>query len=104
MMGRFCRYIDKVFQFGGLLQRLQEPRQQPQIPVTTVFASAFAMFAMARRSLNSLERDLVRIPSRLRGVVGPRPPSVDTIGRVYSAMDSAPLRQMVCDCASATTQ
>src|SRR5205823_13957770 len=46
-------------------------------------------------SLNSLEKDLVHIPSRLRGVVGPRPPSVDTIGRVYAVMDSDPLRQML---------
>jgi hypothetical protein len=46
-------------------------------------------------SLNSLEKDLVHIPSRLRGVVGPRPPSVDTLGRVYALLHSGPLRQVL---------
>jgi hypothetical protein len=95
MMSRFCRYIDKCFPFRELLPLFTDARQQPQIPSATVFASAFALFACNRTSLNSLEKDLVHFPGRLRGLVGPRPPSIDTIGRVYDLADSAGLRQML---------
>ena len=94
MMGRFCRYVDKVFQFGQQLQTLSDTRQQPQIPAAAVFVSAWTLFATARGSLNSLEKE-VRIPARLRGLVGPRVPSADTIGRVYKRLDSQPLRDML---------
>lgn len=96
MMARFCAYAEKVFDFTRLLRMLHEPRLIPQIPIGSIFTSVFAMFATARRSLHSMEKDLVRIPSRLRGVVGPHPPSSDTIGRVFAIMDSEPLRQMLC--------
>jgi hypothetical protein len=94
MMGRFCRYVDKVFQFGQLLQTLSDPRQRPQIPVAAIFASVWTMFATARGSLNSLGKE-VRIAARLQGVVGRRVPSADTIGRVYTQIDSQQLRQML---------
>ena len=41
----------------------------------------------------------VRIPARLRGIVGARVPGVDSIGRIYELMHSQPLRQMLCDIA-----
>lgn len=94
MMGRFCRYIDKVFQFGQFLLTLRDSRQQPVIPTRAVFASAFTMFATSRQSLNGLEKE-VRLPARLGGIVGPRLPSADSIGRVYTLLDSQPLRQML---------
>jgi len=94
MMARFCRYVDKVFQFGQLLKALRDTRQQPVIPTSAVFASAWTLFATARGSLNSIEKE-VRIPSRLRGLVGPHAPSADTIGRVYKQIDSEALRQML---------
>lgn len=94
MMARFCRYVDKVFQFGRLLHALSDARQRPTIPTSAVFASAWTLFATARGSLNSLEKE-VRIPSRLRGLVGSRPPGADTIGRVYRQIDSQALRQML---------
>src|SRR5690349_18068013 len=93
MMARFCRYVDKVFQFGQRLKTLHDCRQQPVIPTCAVFATTWTLFATARGSLNSIEKE-VRIPARLRGLVGPHPPSADTIGRVYKQMDSEPLRQM----------
>jgi hypothetical protein len=96
MMARFCAYIDKVFQFGTLLGTLHEPRRIPLIPLGSIFASSFAMFATGRTSLHSMEKDLVRIPARLRGVVGSHAPSSDTIARVFAAMDSEPLRRMLC--------
>ena len=95
MMARFCAYVEKMFDFSNLLETLHEPRLIPLIPIGSIFTSVFAMFATARRSLHSLEKDLVRIPSRLRGVVGPHAPSSDTIGRVFAIMDPEPLRQML---------
>jgi Transposase DDE domain len=95
MMNRFCRYIDKCFHFRELLPLFTDSRQQPQIPGPAVFTSVFALFACNRTSLNSLEKDLVHFPSRLRGLVGPQPPSIDTLGRVYALADSDGLRQML---------
>jgi hypothetical protein len=95
MMSRFCRYVDKCFHLQELFPLLTDSRPKPQLSTAAVFASVFALFACNRTSLNSLEKDLVRLPSRLRGLVGPRPPSVDTLGRVYARMDSAPLRQLL---------
>lgn len=95
MMARFCAYVEKMFGFSSLLKTLHEPRLIPLIPIGSIFTSVFAMFATARRSLHSMEKDLVRIPARLRGVVGPQAPSSDTIARVYARMDPEPLRQML---------
>jgi hypothetical protein len=95
MMSRFCRYIDKCFHFHELLPLFTDSRKKPQIPSAAVFASVFALFACNRTSLNSLEKDLIHFPERLRGLVGPQPPSIDTIGRVYSLASSASLRQML---------
>jgi hypothetical protein len=95
MMARFCAYVDQVFHFSSLLKTLHEPRLIPVIPIGSIFTSAFAMFATARSSLHSTEKDAVRLPSRLRGIVGPHAPSSDTIGRVFAAMAPGPLRQML---------
>jgi Transposase DDE domain len=95
MMSRFCRYLDKCFHFQQLLPLFSDSRPKPQIPSAAVFASVFALFACNRTSLNSLEKDLVGLPQRLRGLVGPRPPSIDTIGRVYDRADSDGLRQIL---------
>ena len=64
-------------------------------PHRTAFASVFTLFATRRGSLNGLDQDL-RIPARLRGIVGAWVPSVDSIGRIYGLMDSPPVRQMLC--------
>lgn len=98
MMARFCAYVDKVFALGERLDRLRDSRRRPVIPTAGVFAAAMTMFATGRGSLHGLEPDL-RVPARLRGLVGPRLPSSDTIGRVYTGMDSQPLRQMQRDIA-----
>lgn len=94
MMGRFCRYVDKVFRFGSHVQTLSETRQRPQIPATAVFVSAWAMFATGRGSLNSLEKE-TRIPARLRGLIGPKAPSADTVSLVYTQLKSGELRRML---------
>ena len=95
MMSRFCRYIDKCFRFRERLPLFTDSRKKPQIPGASIFASVFALFCCNRQSLNSLEKDLIHFPKRLRGLVGPRPPSIDTIGRVYSLADSDSLRQIL---------
>jgi hypothetical protein len=97
-MARFCAYVEKVFGLGRQLGQLTDKRTAPQIPTAAAFASVFTLFATRRGSLNGLEQDL-RIPARLRGIVGARVPSVDSIGRIYALMDSPPLRQILCDIA-----
>jgi hypothetical protein len=94
MMGRFCGYIDKVFRFGEFLPTLTDSRQQPVIPTHAAFVSAFGMFATGRPSLHQWEKE-VRMPSRLAGMIGPHIPSVDSIGRIYAGMASAPLVEML---------
>lgn len=95
MMNRFCHYVEKCFHFQQLLPLFSDSRKKPHIPSAAVFASAFALFACNRQSLNSLEKDLLHFPSRLRGLVGPWPPSIDTLGRVYALANSDGLRQIM---------
>lgn len=98
MMARFSAYVEKVFSLGLRMAGLHDARCRPVIPTSGVFASAFVMFATGRGSLHALESDL-RVPARLRGLVGPRLPSCDTIGRVYASIDSQGLREMLRDIA-----
>jgi hypothetical protein len=98
VMRRFCAYVDKVFQLGKRLPTLTDSRFRPRISTAAVFASVFTLFATRRGSLNGMERDL-RIPARLRGIVGARLPSVDSIGRISALMVSQPLRQLLSDIA-----
>jgi hypothetical protein len=97
-MARFCAYAEKVFELGSHLPKLTDTRKRPCIPTAAAFAAGFTLFATRRGSLNGLEEDL-RIPARLQGMVGPRLPSVDSVGRIYSLMHSAPLRQLMSDIA-----
>jgi hypothetical protein len=91
MMVRFYGYLDKVFRFGDLTARLTDSRPQPLIPTRAIFGTAFAMFATCRSSLNGIGQQR-HFPGRLRNFVGPRVPSGDTVGRVYTQLDSDALR------------
>src|SRR5262249_41224442 len=95
MMSRFCRYVEKCFHFHEWLPLFTDSRKKPQLPGAAVFASVFALFACNRPSRHSLEKALTHSPSRLRGLVGPRPPSIDTLGRVYPLAASDGLRQIL---------
>jgi hypothetical protein len=95
-MARFCAYIEKVFHLGSQLGSLLDTRARPHIPTAAAFAGVFTLFATRRGSLNGLEQDL-RVPARLRGIVGTHIPGVDSIGRIYNLMDSQPLRGLLCD-------
>jgi hypothetical protein len=98
VMARFCAYVEKIFGLGRQLGHLTDTRIYPHIPTAAAFASVFTLFATRRGSLNGLDQDL-RMPARLRGIVGARVPSVDSIGRIYELMDSQPVRQILCDVA-----
>lgn len=95
MFSRFCRYMDKVFDFSGSVLTLTDCRLEPRIPTASVWLSAFAMFATRRGSLNAIETSL-RVPKRLDKLIGPRKPSADTMGRTYCLIDPEPLRAMLC--------
>jgi hypothetical protein len=96
MMVRFYSYIDKVFQFRRLIGSLTDSRLEPVIPTAAVFSAAFAMFATCRGSLNGIDLDR-HFPGRMEKFVGPRVPSGDTIGRVYTQLDSGTLREVLRD-------
>ena len=94
MMARFYAYIDKVFQFRARVARLVESRPQPQIPTAAAFGTAFTMFATGCGSLNGIDQQR-HFPGRLRALVGPWVPSVDTVGRVYAPLDSGTVREIL---------
>jgi hypothetical protein len=94
-MSRFCRYVEKVFDFGDRVSALRDQRQRPRIPTSAIWMSAFAMFAMHRGSLNAIESEL-RVPKRLDGLVGSAKPSADRIGDVFCLIPPEDLRAMLC--------
>ena len=96
MMARFYGYVDKVFRFQRLLGRLTDSRREPVIPTSAVFGTAFAMFATCRGSLKGIDKERY-FPGRLQNFVGPRVPRGDTVGRVYTQLDSDVLRQVLKD-------
>jgi hypothetical protein len=97
-MRRFCAYADQVFGLGERLSTLTDSRTHPRIPTAAAFVCGLILFTTRRGGLNALEPDL-RIPGRLRGLVGRRPPSVDSIGRIYARMGDPPLRRILSDIA-----
>ncbi len=96
MMARFHAYIDKVFEFRRLTALLTDSRPEPVIPTAAIFGTALAMFATGRGSLNGIDHQR-HLPGRLRRFVGPHIPSADSVGRVYTQLDSRTLRQMFQD-------
>jgi hypothetical protein len=96
MMARFYGYIDKVFEFRRLVGSLTDSRVEAVIPTSAVFGTAFVMSATCRGSLNGIDTDR-HFPGRLEKFVGPRVPSGDTIGRVYTQLDSGTLRAVLRD-------
>lgn len=94
MMARFCRYLDKVFDWSAGLGRLRDSRQKPQIPTATVFMSALMMCATRLGSLHALEGEL-RGARRWEKIVGARKPSADSIARVVDQIDPEQLRDML---------
>lgn len=94
MLARLLRHAEKTFDLPGLIRALPDPRKRPQIPLTAIWSSAMAMFALRCRSLHSIAGHL-RAPGRLDRMTGPVKPSDDTMGRVFAGMDTAPLRAVL---------
>lgn len=90
MFRRFCRYAAKVFDLPALIARLRDGRRSPRIPVQKVFETVLCLLATGRPSLHAVEADRCRSQRP-----GTGPPSDDTLGRVFDALDSEPLRQML---------
>jgi hypothetical protein len=94
MMARFCRYLEKVFDWRSQLATLRDSRPKPQIPTASIFLSALMMGVTRLGSLNALEGEL-RVPRRWEKIVGARKPSADRIGQVMDQIDPEPLRDML---------
>lgn len=95
MMTRFCRYIEKVFDFAEQVNSLRDPRKRPRIPTASIWASAFFLFVLRRGSLNAVESELRR-SKRLEKLIGKSRPSADRIGDVMGLMDPDQLRERLC--------
>jgi hypothetical protein len=94
MMSRFCRYLEKVFDFGQRVKAIQDSRKKPRIPTGVIWLSAFFMFVMRRGSLNGIESELHR-SKRLECLVGCQKPSADRMGDIFSLIPSEQLRSML---------
>ena len=93
-MSRFCRYVEKVFDFGQRVKALQDSRQKPRIPTAAIWLSAFLMFATRRGSLNAIESELYR-SKRFDLLVGSQKPSADRMGDIFCLIPSEQLRDML---------
>jgi len=94
MMIRFCRYIEKVFDFGHQIQTLRDARKRPRIPTRALWGSVLFLFVMRYRSLNAMESEL-RWPRRMEHVIGRIKPSADRMGDVLGLMEPDPWREML---------
>lgn len=91
MFARFSRYLQKVFNFGLLVAKINDSRPKPRIAAQAIWSSAFAMAVLRSGSLNAIESALRQL-RRLEKFVGPIKPSADTIGRVMARIDPEILR------------
>ena len=90
MFRRFCRYAAKVFDLPSLMAGLRDKRLCPQFSTQQVWATVVSLLVTGRASLYGVEAD------RRRGQrPGTGPPSDDTLGRVFNALDPEPVRQML---------
>jgi hypothetical protein len=94
MMSRFCRYVEKVFDFGQRVKLIQDNRHKPRIPTATIWLSVFLMFATRRGSLNAIEGELHR-SKRFERLIGFQKPSADRMGDIFCLIHSEQLRSML---------
>lgn len=93
MFRRFLDYTDKVFGLSEALSHITDRRSASRIPTASVLWSSFLMQVSRLGSLNALEVEL-RLPKRLEGLIGPKKPSAETIGRVFAKISPADLRRL----------
>jgi hypothetical protein len=94
MMRRFWIYAEKVFGLSQQIMTLRDSRRSPKIPTHAIWVSGLVMLLCRLGSLNRLETQMCR-RGRLRGFVGPNPPSVDRVGQVYGQIGTEGIRQML---------
>jgi len=94
MMARFCRYIEKVFDFGERIAQLKDHRLRPRIPTSAIWGSVFFLFVMRQRSLNAMEGQL-RQPQRMERLIGNPKPSADRMGEVLGLIPPGLLRSLL---------
>ena len=94
MMGRFCRYLTKVFDFGQKLNQLKDLRRRPCIPTAAIWSSVFFLFVTRRGSLNSMETQLRRT-QQMKMLIGKKRPSADRMGDVMGLIDPDHLRSLL---------
>jgi hypothetical protein len=94
MMARFCRCIEKVFDFSHQIQTLRDARKRPRIPTAAVWGSVLFLFVMRHRSLNGMEQEN-RQPKRVERVIGKIKPSADRMGDVMGLMDPDQFREIL---------
>ena len=94
MMTRFCRHIDKVFDFSQRIGSLHDERKRPRIPTAVVWGSVFFLFVLRRGSLNAMESAL-RMPRRMERLIGQVKPSADRMGDVVGLMEPDQLRDLL---------
>jgi hypothetical protein len=96
MTARFLRYIEKVFGWSAMMERVRDSRSRPQIPGAAIVTSLMLMFATLLGSLNAMEVQL-RAPGRWKRLLGDRLPSADTLARVAEKLDPECLRDFLCE-------
>lgn len=94
MMRRFCRYVEKVFNFGPRMAQLTDRRKRARLPTGAIWGSVFFLFVLRQGSLHAMEGQL-RWPRRMESIVGFKKPSADRMGEVLGLMDPGQLRAML---------
>jgi len=98
MLGRLARYIERRWNFLDMLEHVRDSRQDPTIPTSAIYLSAFGMHSIRLGSLNGLEQQL-QIPGRWEPLVGPVKPSADAVAYAMERCDPEPLRIMLANTA-----
>jgi Transposase DDE domain len=91
--------VERHFALRRQVAALRERRQRPQITLSTVWLSAFGMFALRLPSFNALEDALRYGRGWARWGGSARLPSADTVGRVLAGVTLPDQRALVRDLA-----
>lgn len=96
ILRRLLRYGDKVFHLRQKIREVRDERQRVQIATEVVFSAGLVMALGRLGSLNAVEQTHV-IGYEHRWIGADRP-SADTMGRVFSQLETAGIRQIIEHC------
>jgi hypothetical protein len=85
-------YAQKTFGILSKLDEVEDSRKLPQIPTSTVARSVFTMCLAKLGSLNALEQ--LKKCGILKKHIGAELPSADSLGRIFSLIDSDTIRHI----------